>query len=239
MSGFNESKQDQGSVPNVSALIGTQSGELQSGGRNQTKKSRNIRGFASNQNISQARIRQLLDYCPSSGIFVRKEKTGCKGLLGAEVGHAGTNGYVWLQIDNIRISAHRAAWLWWYGYLPETDVDHIDKDPSNNRIENLRCLSHVCNMRNSKLSKANKSGIKGVYWIKERGKWGAALTISAVNRQLGRWRDLEEAVAHRLAAEQCLGWEGCDSSTPAFKFIENWRRRNEHQGSDRCNRNEL
>ena len=79
------------------------------------------------------------------------------------------------------------------------DIDHIDGNPSNNRLENLRDISHSENRRNSKVSKRNKSGVPGVracpscdgYWIVTIGK-----------NYVGYFDDFDEAVSVRQITEE-------------------------------------
>jgi hypothetical protein len=59
--------------------------------------------------------------------------------------------------------AHRLAWLYVYGEEPKEDIDHIDGDTSNNRIENLREVAHSTNMKNKHKYVSNTSGTTGVY----------------------------------------------------------------------------
>jgi len=125
-----------------------------------------------------------------------------------------------LKVDGVKYQAHRLAWLYVYGYLPENDIDHIDRIKGNNRIENLREVSKVCNLRNTGNIRSNTSGVKGVSFINKKHKWQAQIMINRTSFHLGYFTSFTEAVCHRLAAEQCVDWEGCDSSSPSFVFIQ-------------------
>ncbi len=48
------------------------------------------------------------------------------------------------------------------------------------------------------------------------------VTVDDRDRCVGRHKDFTEAVAHRLAAEQALDWSGCDSSSPAYQYMQNY-----------------
>lgn len=93
---------------------------------------------------------------------------------------------------------HRLIWLYHNGYLPPV-IDHIDRDTENNRIENLRASSKSENAFNSGLPKNNKSGVKGVKSYK--GKWIADIWCKNVFYHLGTFKNKEDAVAARKAAE--------------------------------------
>ena len=85
-------------------------------------------------------------------------------------------------------------------------VDHIDNDKSNNNISNLRWATHTDNGRNQTISKANKSGIKGVHWNKGANKWQASITIDCILIYLGLFDRLEDAKQARITrANQAFG----------------------------------
>lgn len=77
---------------------------------------------------------------------------------------------------------------------PNMCVDHINGDPSDNRCSNLRLCTHAENMRNSKVSKNNKSGLKGVS-IDKQGFWVAHICFNRVRKYLGRHETAE--LAHK------------------------------------------
>lgn len=80
-------------------------------------------------------------------------------------------------------------------------IDHINRIPSDNRIENLRMVTQVENMQNTKGPRCdNKSSlIKGVTWDKRRQKWVAQINADGVHRYLGQW-DTKEAAAKAYSA---------------------------------------
>ena len=168
--------------------------------------------------ITQTRLKELLDYDPETGVFTwreyRQSSTGAGDIAGTTQ-HAG---YILISIDNRRYYGHRLAHLWMEGYFPEYCIDHVNRNPSDNRWENLREVSHGCNMRNMKIPKNNTSGVKGVTWCKKKGKWQAQVTVDYKCVYLGRYDDFNNAVLARLEAERRLGWSKCDSSSPAFQY---------------------
>ena len=167
--------------------------------------------------ITYERLKELLHYDPDSGIFVWN--IGRPGAsVGTVAGAIRHDGYVRIGVDNKRYLAHRLAWLYVHGYMPENSIDHINRNPLDNRICNLREVSHMCNMRNIDTPKNNTSGVKGVIWNKHNLLWVAVIG----NKTIKYSRDFTEAVAHRLAAEQCLGWAGCDSSSSAYKYMQEY-----------------
>ena len=172
-----------------------------------------------NNKLTQARLKEVLEYYPEIGIFMwRPGRVGCRTNVLA--GSRNLHGYRDIRVDRVLYKAHRLAWLYVHGYFPENDIDHIDKNPSNNRINNLRAVSRSCNMRNTGNPKTNMSGCKGVWWDKSYRKWRAMVTINQNVKGLGSFSDYDEAVCHRLAAEQCVNWQGCDSNSPAFQYVQ-------------------
>lgn len=173
--------------------------------------------YPKKQSITLYRLVELLRYNPESGYFIWKVGRG-NTPAGSIAGSTNKAGYSRIKIDNKLYLVHRLAWLYYYGYMPENHIDHIDRNPSNNRISNLREASQSCNMRNTHNRKDNKSGVKGVS-IKRPGKWQVQISIMSKVIHCGYYNDFSDAVCHRLAVEQCLGWGLCDSRSPAFEWV--------------------
>jgi hypothetical protein len=90
-----------------------------------------------------------------------------------------------------------------FGKAPKgLEWDHIDQDTLNNCRNNLRLVNHSEQMRNKRTPKNNTSGVKGVYWHKSECKWIAQLKINNKIKHLGYFKDKNEAIAARQAAEQ-------------------------------------
>lgn len=170
--------------------------------------------------LTQERLKELLNYDSKTGIFTRKSSG--KGIRKNSVaGSKRPDGYVITSIKGKMCFAHRLAWLYVYGYMPEHEIDHINRITDDNRIENLREVSHQCNMRNTGNRKDNTSGVKGIVWAKHANKWHVQIKVNRKNKHLGIYTDFDEAVCVRLAAEQCVGWSGCDDKSPAYQYVKN------------------
>lgn len=100
--------------------------------------------------------------------------------------------------------AHRLVWELMKGPIPTPyEVDHINGDPSDNRIDNLRLALRHENQRNVGITKANTSGLKGVSLIRASGKYRADIRVSNKTRYLGQFETAEEAhVAYAYAAKK-------------------------------------
>ena len=73
------------------------------------------------------------------------------------------------------------------------EIDHIDGNPCNNKIENLRLANHSENMRNAKTRIDNKSGVKGISWCKSKNKWKVQLWFNGKQNYIGRFDNIEFA----------------------------------------------
>lgn len=71
----------------------------------------------------------------------------------------------------VHVKAHRLAWRLYYGWWPECEVDHVNRDKRDNRITNLRLATHSQNRANRSAHKHCQSGERGVYWCNQRKQW--------------------------------------------------------------------
>jgi len=155
-----------------------------------------------------------------NGVLTWKTSTSNRGLVCSPVGDLNSNGYLRVGIDGKRYLVHRVIWLMAYGHFPENEIDHIDRNKLNNSLDNLREVSPQCNRRNTGNLSNCTSGVKGVSWVKDREEWVAYITIYSKRKVLGNHKDFLEAVCTRLAAEQCLNWDGCSTTSPSYKYVQ-------------------
>jgi len=154
--------------------------------------------------ISAERLRELVDYDPKTGILTRKVRTSNRVHVGDRVGTVVGNGYRLARIGGHLASEHQFAWLYVHGVWPDHWIDHINGVITDNRICNLRRSTQSQNAGNSKRSKANTSGYKGVY--KKRGKWSADIKCGKNRERLGVFETPTEAhAAYCEAAERLFG----------------------------------
>jgi hypothetical protein len=100
-----------------------------------------------------------------------------------------------------QLLTHRVIRALTDGKWPDHDVDHEDRNRAFNQIGNLREATNAQNHQNMSLSSANTSGVKGVHWDKNRGKWAVEITVNYRALNLGRFDTFEEACDVRWAAE--------------------------------------
>lgn len=121
---------------------------------------------------------------------------------------AGTRfeGYRIISIGRRRYLRHRLVWFLFHGQWPSEDVDHIDGNRGNDRIENLRAASRSENMCNRGKQSDNTSGLKGVFWHKQRQKWRAQIKRDRKARHLGLFNcPAAASLAYQIAADELHG----------------------------------
>ncbi|MDP8268305.1 MAG: hypothetical protein P9L97_06200 [Candidatus Tenebribacter davisii] len=172
------------------------------------------------EKLTYKELLRQLDYNSLTGIFIRKISNSSRVKIGDIAGSKNKKGYIQICVNGKLYLAHRLAYFHYHGYMPENQIDHEDQIKHHNWILNLREASDQCQQRNQGTPKNNTSGVKGVVWNKNRSKWIAQITLNFKNKGLGYYKDFNNAVCARLAGEQCLNWEGCDSSSPAYQYVK-------------------
>ena len=119
--------------------------------------------------LTQEYVKTLFDY--KDGVFVHKtEKARGKIKVGDKVGSLTSDGYYRVMIDYKEYRLHKIIFLWHHGYMPK-NIDHINRNTLDNRIENLRESNSITNAYNRRKPKSNTSGCKNVSWSKKYNQW--------------------------------------------------------------------
>jgi len=139
--------------------------------------------------LTQAYLNEVLEY-RNGFLYWKVDKRKTKP--GQQAGRTKANGYCEVRLDGKLHGTHRIIFMMIYGYMPRI-IDHIDGNPSNNFIENLREASHAQNMRNSQRPKSNTSGFKGVYFDKRNSNWIAQCVFDGNKFHLGSFKDIHDA----------------------------------------------
>ena len=127
------------------------------------------------------------------------------GELYLKAGSVNSYGYLTVRHNNKIELAHRVIFLMHHSYLPEI-VDHIDNNPLNNKIENLRAANRSTNGMNKKLRCDSTSGVKNVSWHKLRSTWQVSLNVNKKRKCIGYFKDLE--LADLVAQEARILYHG-------------------------------
>lgn len=115
--------------------------------------------------------------------------------------------YIGVKVNGEFHKAHRLIWIMSFGNSPVGVIDHIDGNALNNKINNLRDVSHSINSRNTKVSARNETGIIGVYWLKSKRRWQSKITdVNGKRKALGLTDDFFEACCRRKSAELSMNY---------------------------------
>ena len=157
--------------------------------------------------VTQEVLRHHLFWDDASNVFRWLRPMSNRVSIGSVAGgiHKPT-GYRVIGINNVTYREHRLIWLWYYNEWPVDEIDHINGNKLDNRIDNLRAATRQKNAKNQKLRSDNKSGVPGVFFNKQRQKWHAYIKADGKRKHLGYFDKFEDAVAARKAAEIEFGY---------------------------------
>lgn len=151
--------------------------------------------------LTQERLKQLLHYDPETGVFTWIAHQRRPDLIGTVAGFD-AHGYVGISVDRKKYPAHSLAWLYVYGEMPLSELDHKNRVRSDNRIRNLRKATRKQNACNQSPRKASKTGVVGVSIDAQTGKFRAHITVDAKMIHLGRFSVIDDAIVARRSAER-------------------------------------
>jgi hypothetical protein len=158
--------------------------------------------------ITQEELKRLLRYDTETGEFTWLVNCRSRfGRLGSIAGSPDKNGHLLITVQQKRYSAHRLAWLYVYGKWPDLTIDHINSIPSDNRILNLRDVSHAVNMQNLKSSHKDSmySGLLGVRRSDSTiNPWAAVIQTNKKFKHIGVFKTPEEAHSAYLTVKRQL-----------------------------------
>jgi hypothetical protein len=141
--------------------------------------------------LSQEYLKELFDY--KDGHLYWKVKKCKNVLIGQKAGSYAPKNNIDVMISGQVYKAHRLIFLMLHGYLPKF-IDHIDRNPLNNKIENLRAATGTQNMCNTKLRIDNKSGEKGVLWDKRALRWRTVCVYQKKQYSAGSFKNIDDAI---------------------------------------------
>jgi len=141
------------------------------------------------QIITKEYLNELFEYRDGELYWKIPTKGHSVGMLAGSVNKLK---YRAIKINSKLYKAHRLIYLMFNGELPKM-IDHIDNNPSNNRIENLRPANTSLNRQNAKINKNNTSGVKGVSWDSQAGRWKARIWSNKKTHTIGLFNTIAEA----------------------------------------------
>lgn len=151
--------------------------------------------------ITQKYLKSLLTYNPDTGEFRWRVRCGTRANPGDIAGARNSEGYIHIQIGRRKYKAHRLAWLYAHGEHP-IEIDHINRVKDDNRLGNLRSVTHAQNGQNQRRPINNTSGYIGVDFHKRSSRWRARIKIDDKLTDIGYFDTKEAAAQARAKAEQ-------------------------------------
>jgi len=155
--------------------------------------------------ISQAKLKKRLHYNEKTGIFTWTPNNKNKFPNKTAGSICTTTGYNRIDIEKSTYGAHQLAFLYVLGYIP-INIDHIDRNRSNNKWVNLRRSTPSINAKNRTISKNHESGCIGVYFDKAKDKWISTITINKKRNFLGAFTSKKEAIDTREKMNEVHGF---------------------------------
>lgn len=150
-------------------------------------------------------------YCPETGqMWHNRDKLTCTGGVVIKEGtlcseKPTSHGYKETRYKGKSTTQHRLAWYLVNGYWPK-EIDHINGDPLDNRLNNLRLANREMQAKNSSIRNDNRSGYPGIWWDSERNKWETYIRSKGKRHHLGRYDDWHTAFNVRKTAEVTYGY---------------------------------
>ena len=153
--------------------------------------------------MSNTYIKDNLQYDPDTG-DVSFKKRGRGRQVGKPIRGIHSNGYYTVSLGQVGYKgyAHRVAWFLHYGDWPDGQIDHINRDRTDNRICNLRDVDPNTNQRN----RSNWTPNTGVRFRKDRQRWQAYIHIDNRFKSLGHFGCETAAKMTRRIKEEELGY---------------------------------
>lgn len=187
------------------------------------------------ENLTQQELKKLICYDPETGIFTWR----CRGIeyfdhcknpeltykqwnaqnAGKEAGCI-VCGYCDIILLKKKYLAHRLAWFYMEVYWPEHQIDHIDRNRSNNKWDNLRHVSQSCNLKNVFLGKGNTTGVRGVTYRKDRNIYQVYISTNTKHKYVGCYKTLKEAAMARWKVEVEHSYPNCLSESSSYKYLK-------------------
>jgi hypothetical protein len=142
--------------------------------------------------LDMALLKETLSYDPETGLFTRLKRTSnCIKANQTACRLNKRTKYRQVSFDGVEYQSHRLIWMYVYGTWPKGQIDHINRDKSDNRLSNLRDCSISENKQNSGVYKNNKTGFRGI--SKKGKKYEANIRVNGKRKYIGSFNSAELA----------------------------------------------
>lgn len=149
--------------------------------------------------MTLSEFKAWLEYEPDTGLFRWIKCPRHSIRPGSIAGSLDSYGYIVIRFKGRLYKAHRLAWFMTHGAWPAFVIDHINADPADNRLANLRLATFSQNRMNERLRR-NASGLKGVSFYRPRGTWRARIGVNGRQTTIGYYATPEQAHAAYVEA---------------------------------------
>ena len=136
--------------------------------------------------IYEKYILQHFNY--NDGKITRDDRKNSNGSIDKD-------GYLIIKVKGKQFKAHRIAWFLYYGYFPKSELDHINRNKLDNRIENLRESNRIEQNRNKDKKPNKQTGQIGIYIDKTKGLKKNYAT--KINNKTYRFYTLQQVIEWR------------------------------------------
>jgi hypothetical protein len=166
--------------------------------------------------FTHSQLLEMLSYDPRTGLFKWKKRPALPNNGGrveswntrfaGQIAGAEQDRYWRIRIGGRSYLAHRVAWFYVQGEWPANEIDHINHNKIDNRLENLRAVSPLENQRNRPAQRNSTGAVTGVHRATDCDRWLATIKIRSTNTHLGLFSDWFDAVCARKSAESAHGF---------------------------------
>jgi hypothetical protein len=154
--------------------------------------------------LTQSELKELIDYDAETGVFTWIQSPRNNIPSGSIAGSIDSKGYVRILYKKKLYLGHWLAWFFVYNKWPDNELDHINGNPTDNRICNLRDVTRKQNMENKKVYKNSKTGYAGVTWHSRDKKWNVRIGHYGKRISIGYFDNLDDAIQARIKFENKL-----------------------------------
>lgn len=162
--------------------------------------------------LTREYLRKHFIYTPETGLFQRLVD-----------GYSPTkpdpsNGYFRIRVEGKLYYVHRLIWMYQTGAFPEGEIEHEDRDRTNNKWNNISDVPKSINALNKSKLINNTSGVTGVYWESRTNKWRAEVQYQGKKYRLGRFIDMQDAANACKKKRAELGFSSTHGETDSPHF---------------------
>lgn len=155
--------------------------------------------------LSQSLVKEYLDYDETTGHLTWVKKSSKKTMLNSRAGSLHKSGYRQIYFMGKTYPEHRIIWLWVYGKMPTHEVDHINHIRDDNRLCNLREVTHAENSRN-RTRQRTRIDEAGIWYCRKRKRYIAEITFNQKKVFQRSFVNIDEAISQRKAKLIELGF---------------------------------